>query len=78
MDTVELVVVAIGALLLALVASWLLMKMIVSGMARRILTSVREFIERARGDRRRVPRETPDRRSEWERTQVEPTPGSKP
>lgn len=64
MDIAELLAVSLGALVLAVFAAWLLMKLIVSGMARRIVTSVRDFIERARRDRRRIPRDTPDRRSD--------------
>lgn len=64
MDTAEILVFSVAALLIAIFAAWLLMKLILSGMAKRIMTQVREFIERARRDRRRIPRDTPDRRGD--------------
>ena len=66
MDTVEIVIVALAGLALAIVVAWLVMKMIVSGLAARMMVAVRDFIERTKSDRRRTPRDTPDRRNEWD------------
>lgn len=62
MDAVEITVIAILGVLGAVALTWLLMRLIIGGMAKRIVGAVREFIQRARRDRRRAPRDTPDRR----------------
>lgn len=62
METMQLILVAIAGLAVALAVAWLIMKLIVSGIAARMVGAVRDFIQRAGRDRRRIPRDTPDRR----------------
>lgn len=64
MDTVEILIIAILGLAVAIGVTWLIMRMIVSGLASRMVGAVRDFIQRATRDRRRIPRDTPDRRND--------------
>lgn len=59
MSSVVTVAVVIGALLLGIVLAWLPMRILLGTMAR----NIREFIQRQR-DRRRIARDTPDRRKQ--------------
>ena len=61
MSTIEILVIAAAAVLLALGLAYLPMRILLTQMAKRVAAPIRDFIQRQR-DRRALERETPDRR----------------
>ena len=61
MSTIEILIIAAAAVLLALGLAYLPMRILVTQMAKRVAAPIRDFIQRQR-DRRAMQRETPDRR----------------
>ena len=62
MSTIEVILIAAVAIALAIAMAYLPMRLLLLAMARRVAEPIREFIARQR-DRRRIARETPDRRN---------------
>jgi len=61
MSTIEILIIAAAAVLLALGLAYLPMRILLTQMAKRVAAPIRDFIQRQR-DRRAMERETPDRR----------------
>lgn len=61
MSTIEVLIIAAAAVLLALGLAYLPMRILLTQMAKRVAAPIRDFIQRQR-DRRALERETPDRR----------------
>jgi hypothetical protein len=61
MSTIEILIIAAAAVLLALGLAYLPMRILLTQMAKRVAAPIRDFIQRQR-DRRALERETPDRR----------------
>jgi hypothetical protein len=61
MSTIEILIIAAAAVLLALGLAYLPMRILVTQMAKSVAAPIRDFIQRQR-DRRTMARETPDRR----------------
>jgi hypothetical protein len=61
MSTIELLIIAAAAVLLALGLAYLPMRILLTQMAKSVAAPIRDFIQRQR-DRRTMARETPDRR----------------
>ncbi|HLJ72979.1 MAG TPA: hypothetical protein VKU62_00240 [Thermoanaerobaculia bacterium] len=61
MSTIEILIIAVAAVLLALGLAYLPMRILLTQMAKRVAAPIRDFIQRQR-DRRALERETPDRR----------------
>ena len=61
MSVLVILVIAAAAVALAIVLAYLPMRILLTQMAKRVTEPIREFIQRQR-DRRRVTRDTPDRR----------------
>lgn len=61
MSTIEILIIAAAAVLLALGLAYLPMRILLTQMAKRVAAPIRDFIQRQR-DRRALERGTPDRR----------------
>ena len=61
-STLLTILFAAVALLVALALAFLPLRLLVFGMAKSVRGTVREWVQRRRGDRRTDPRPTPDRR----------------
>ena len=63
-STVLTILFAAAAMLFALALAFLPLRILVFTMAKNVRGTVRDWVQRARRDRRTAPRETPDRRTE--------------
>lgn len=67
MSTVIILVVVLAAVLLGVAMAYLPLRLLMNSMAAKIAAPIREFIARQR-DRRKVQRDSTDRRSEAQKT----------